>query len=81
MPEQQLDCADVGTGFEQVRRERVTQGMRGDGFADPGSPTRLLARQTYRGRVDGLVGKPPRKEPGLWTADAPVTPQDLQQPR
>src|SRR6476469_8464891 len=35
--EQLLDDADVGSAVEQVRRERVPQGVRGDVGHDPGA--------------------------------------------
>jgi hypothetical protein len=36
-PSNPLDAGNVGPGFEQVRGEAVTQGVRGGWFGDPGA--------------------------------------------
>ena len=44
MPEQQLDRAQIGARFEQVRRETVAQGMRPDALGETGTERRFMAR-------------------------------------
>lgn len=46
VPEQFLDCPDVITRFQKMRREAVTHYMRSDGLQDTG----LLARAPHRPR-------------------------------
>src|SRR6476620_3982879 len=54
MPEQLLDDAQVGSALEQVRGERVSQGMRTDPLGDAG---------TVRGALDGRPDLLPRQAP------------------
>ncbi len=42
MSQQQLDRAHVGARFQQMDGERVSHGVRCDGFGDPAEPPRCL---------------------------------------
>ena len=44
MPEQQLDRAQIGARFEQVRRETVPHGVRPDALGETGPQRRFMAR-------------------------------------
>jgi len=50
VPEQQLDGAQVSAGFEQMDGERMTQGVRRDGLADPGPVACLSAGMLHGSR-------------------------------
>jgi hypothetical protein len=56
MPEQHLNDADVDAAFQEMRGETMPQRMRGDGFAQPGSPPRRPAGLLQRVRADMIVG-------------------------
>ena len=43
MAEQQLNRADIGSGFQQMHSERVAQRMGGNRLADAGTTASLLA--------------------------------------
>ena len=53
MTHQQLDPAHVGAGLEQVRGERMTQRMRGDGLRSTGAAAGVLACQRHCDSGDG----------------------------
>ena len=83
--EQQLDGAQIGAGFEQVRREAVAKQMRGDALRDAGVPGRLLTCAPDSFDRDRHVGSPALlvawKQIGLRLHPAPVLAQGLQQLR
>ena len=56
MPEQLLHHAHVGPSFEQMRREGVSQVVRGDGAADPGGP--CVRGQQSRAGLSGETPSP-----------------------
>ena len=55
MAHQQLDKAYISAGFEQVRCERVAQGVRRDRLADAGTATCVMARLSHHVGTDGLI--------------------------
>ena len=61
MAEQQLDCAHIDTGFEQVNGERVPQTVRRDGFENTAKLVRLPACRLHgipESRYGLMVGLP-----------------------
>jgi len=84
--QQQLDCAQVGSGFEQMSGKAVPQSVRMKLFLDAGSVCGLLAGLPDHIGVDRLIPSVPAvagKQPyaGLATQTAPVLAQRLQQLR
>jgi hypothetical protein len=63
MPKEQLNRADIGAGFEQMYRERVSQRMGRDGFENATPLVRLLAFLFHSASGDGVVGTIARKQP------------------
>ena len=77
--QQQLDGANIGPGFQQVHRKRVTHRMRADGFADAGEPASPLARVFDRARGDRLTGDVAIEQPSPGPHHSPVATQSFQQ--
>ena len=63
MTEQQLDGAQIGSGFEEMHRERVAQCVRGDRLADAAPPRDLPAGQIDGERMDMLAWRSAREQP------------------
>src|SRR3954449_2550832 len=67
MPEQHLDDADVGTGFEQMSSEAVAQGVDGDWLVELGCCPRDAAGGLQYARIERaaviLAGKEPMCRP------------------
>ena len=67
MTEQELDDADVGSIFEQMNSEGVSQGMGRDRFGNAGPSVRFLALALNGSSGDGMVrtiaGKEPMRRP------------------
>ena len=53
--QQQLDGAQVRTGFQHVGREAVAQRVRADPFADAGAESRFMTGVPHRFIGDGLL--------------------------
>jgi hypothetical protein len=81
MAEQQLDAAQIGTGIQEMRCERVAQHVRAQRPPDTQLLAQLLADDTNGVRLQRLSRSLPLKEPVLGLAPAPVHAQDLQQLR
>ena len=77
MAEQQLNGADVSTGFEQMYSERMTQQMRGDRFGNPAAAPSLLTGLFYRILADGLPRPIAREEPLDRAFHPPPRPEQL----
>src|SRR5689334_3200937 len=63
MADEQLDPAHVGTGFQQMRGERVSQGMRCYWLLERAALTCKLACLVDGIATDGLSGNVARKQP------------------
>lgn len=81
MAHEQLDPSYVSTRFQQVRGERVPQGMRRDGLLDAAAlpcPVACLPDRVSGDRVSGDVTG---KKPVAGMSVVPVRSQDLEQAR
>ena len=82
-PQQHLDGAQVGAGFQHVSREAVSKQMRGNTISDASPLTRLVHRLPHDLRSDGYICPPvvhrTRKQIGLGPHPTPVLTQSLQQ--
>ena len=81
MAHEQLDPAHVGTGFQQMRGERVTQRVRCYWLLDPAALTCKLACLADGITADGVSGNVAWKQPLARVGVVPVGSQDLEQPR
>ena len=79
MTEQELDDADVGSIFEQMNSEGVSQGMGRDRFSNTAAPVRLLARLFDGMLGDVLAGNGAWKQPLRGLFGSPPSAQDIQQ--
>ncbi len=77
--EQDLDGAQIGPGFEQVRGEGVSQRVRMNCLRDPGGACGVAARQLDRLGADGPAAVPRRKQPVSGALDSPISAQQFQQ--
>ena len=79
--EQQLNGAQIGTGFEQMDGKGVAQRMRCDGLGESGESMGLLTCVLDRLSRDRVVGLTAREQPLLRVHSFPVATQDIQQLR
>jgi hypothetical protein len=79
MTEQQLDGAQIGSGFQQMHRERVAQCVRGDRLADAAPPRDLPAGQIDGERMDRLTWRSAREQPLPRMGAPPIVPQHIKQ--
>ena len=63
MSEQQLDGAQIGSGFQQMSGKSVTQTMGSDAFGDAGALTGYLADLLNGAVADRFASLGARKEP------------------
>jgi len=63
MTGQQLDGTQIGSGFQQMHRERVAQSVRGDRLSDAAPPRDFPAGQIDGERVDRLAWRSAREQP------------------
>ena len=61
MAEQQLNRPNVGAGFEQMDRERVSERMRAEGFGEPGRQCASWHARSTAPLVMGVLGSSPGK--------------------
>ena len=79
MPEQQLNRAHVGPGFQEMDREGVPERMGCDRFWNTRPATRLLAFASDGATTDRMVGLIAWKEPACGSAQAPPVTQHVEQ--
>ena len=72
--EEQLNGAQIGAGLQQMDRECVAQGMRGDRFAETNCSSACLHAISTAHAVMGCSGRSPGNSHPLWTARLPVGP-------
>src|SRR5262245_13102903 len=77
--EEELDAAQVDPGFEQMRREAVTQQMGINGLGQLGRAAGLVADMGNAHAGDGLRDSVAGKEPGLKLIELPVAPEQRQE--
>jgi hypothetical protein len=58
MPHETLDGADIGAGFEQMRRERMAHRVAGGSLGDPRLPDSLLHVALHGSLVEVVAGDP-----------------------
>jgi hypothetical protein len=78
MPKQQLDCAHIGTRFQQMRCKGVPERMRRDRFKNPTASMRFLAGSLHGVDFYVAVDSITRKQPPLGSSDRPPAAQGLQ---
>jgi len=81
MPQQDLDGADVRSGFKQMCGKRMSEHMRGNTFSQARGVNCFFQRIPNRGGTDGAIGLLSGEEPGLWRAELfPIGTQEHKEP-
>ncbi len=81
MAHEQLDPAHIGTGFQQMRGERMSQGMRCYRLPDATSLACESADSRDGALRDGVSGNITGKQPATGVSVLPVRSEDLEQTR
>ena len=79
--EKELNGVQVGTGFQQVGGEAVTQSVGRDGFLDAGFGGGLAHKIENRFGCDGFVFDVPWEEPVLGAVDFPMLAEGVEENR
>src|SRR5215470_3868156 len=79
MTEQELDSAHISSSLQEMDRESVPHGVRGDRFGDAGGSMRFPARQLDSIPGDVVARDITREEPRLGLFETPPAPEDFQQ--
>ena len=79
MTEQQLDGAEIGTGFQQMNGEGVAQRVRRNRFIDAAQQSHLPAGPVDGERRDGLAGLAAGKQPFSWMGTLPIVPEYIEE--
>lgn len=81
MAHEQLDPAYIGTGFQQMRGERMSQGMRCYRLPDAASLASESADSRDGAPSDGVSRNITGKQPAAGVSVLPVRSEDLEQTR
>src|SRR5262249_10119291 len=80
MTEQEVDSAHISSALQEMDRESVPHGVRGDRFGDAGGSMRFPARQLDSIAGDVAARDITREEPWLGLFETPPVAEDFQQP-